>query len=78
MEKDSLACANQRFLEERIQIEMGMRICRNFESFLKRLKCINKDTQIIQTDWNDHEEWQYKCYYARVKTNEQEKSNKTK
>ena len=76
-EKELRELSQQQYLEERYDITEGMRIIKTLESFLKRLSVIDKDACVIQTDWHDHEEWQYRCYRERVRKHEQEKSRKT-
>lgn len=42
--------------------------------FLKRLSVIDKDTCVIELDWPDHEEWQYKTYRNRVMKHESKRA----
>jgi hypothetical protein len=65
-QRDYLAEENQAFLKYRQDILNGMRHMRHLESFLKRLKAISKETEIISLDWGDHEEWQYISYKKRI------------
>ena len=64
----------QRYLEERNEISNGMRYIKLLEFVLKRLSVIDEDISVIDIDWSDHEEWQYKCYRNRVTAREHDKA----
>lgn len=72
-EKDSLASSNQRFLEQVVETQNGIRICEQLELFLKRLSAIDKNTEIIPLGWGGEEQWMYQTYKDRVYNAEERK-----
>lgn len=63
-QRESLVDLNREFLKDRTDILNGLRVCKQLETFLRRL---DVDVEIIRLDWSDHEEWQYRSYRDRVR-----------
>jgi len=59
-------------LEERVKVQEEFRMVKHLECFLRRLGV--KEYTIIQLDWGDHEEWQWRSYKDRVIANESQRA----